>query len=136
VPGSPEIVVVSNVTEDGRPIGVHRAGENWHSDMCYALRPPHGTMLYALMAGGAGNEPSRYGKCADTTTATAGRLMLGEFRSVAVRQRRRPPSAFGSTPPPPPKVIGLVLRRVIQLRVVGSLLCGGWALEIFDSVGC
>ncbi len=33
VPGSPEIVVVSNVTEDGSPIGVRRAGENWHSDM-------------------------------------------------------------------------------------------------------
>ena len=48
VPGSPEIVVVSNGTEDGRPIGVRRAGENWHSDMCYASRPPRGTMLYAL----------------------------------------------------------------------------------------
>lgn len=48
VSGSPEIVVVSNVTEDGRPIGVRRAGENWHSDMCYAARPPRGTMLYAL----------------------------------------------------------------------------------------
>ena len=47
VPGSPEIVVVSNVTEDGQPIGVRRAGENWHSDMCYAARPPRGTMLYA-----------------------------------------------------------------------------------------
>jgi taurine dioxygenase len=48
VPGSPEIVVVSNVTEAGQPIGVRRAGENWHSDMCYAPRPPRGTMLYAL----------------------------------------------------------------------------------------
>src|SRR5690349_24865413 len=48
VPGSPEIVVVSNVTEGGQPIGVRRAGENWHSDMCYAPRPPRGTMLYAL----------------------------------------------------------------------------------------
>jgi taurine dioxygenase len=48
VPGSPEIVVVSNATEDGRPIGVRRAGENWHSDMCYTSRPPRGTMLYAL----------------------------------------------------------------------------------------
>jgi len=48
VPGSPEIVVVSNVTEDGRPIGIRRAGENWHSDMCYAPRPPRGTMLHAL----------------------------------------------------------------------------------------
>jgi taurine dioxygenase len=48
VPGNPEMVVVSNVTEDGRPIGVRRAGENWHSDMCYTARPPRGTMLYAL----------------------------------------------------------------------------------------
>ena len=48
VEGSPEIVVVSNITEDGKPIGVRRAGENWHSDMCYAARPPRGTMLYAL----------------------------------------------------------------------------------------
>jgi len=47
VPGSPEIVVVSNVTEDGKPIGVRRAGENWHSDMCYTPQPPRGTMLYA-----------------------------------------------------------------------------------------
>jgi taurine dioxygenase len=47
VPGCPEIVVVSNITDDGKPIGVRRAGENWHSDMCYAPRPPRGTMLYA-----------------------------------------------------------------------------------------
>jgi taurine dioxygenase len=47
VEGSPEIVVVSNVTEDGEPIGVRRAGENWHSDMCYTALPPRGTMLYA-----------------------------------------------------------------------------------------
>lgn len=48
VPGAPEIVVVSNVTENGKPVGIRRAGENWHSDMCYAARPPRGTMLYAL----------------------------------------------------------------------------------------
>lgn len=48
VPGNPEIVVVSNITEDGRPIGIRRAGENWHSDMSYTARPPRGTMLYAI----------------------------------------------------------------------------------------
>ena len=48
VPGSPEIVVVSNVTEGGRAIGVRRAGENWHSDMCYAARPT--TRDHALRA--------------------------------------------------------------------------------------
>jgi taurine dioxygenase len=44
IPGSPEIVIVSNVTEDGQPIGIGRAGENWHSDRCYAARPPRGTI--------------------------------------------------------------------------------------------
>jgi alpha-ketoglutarate-dependent taurine dioxygenase len=48
VPGAPEIIVVSNVTENGKPVGVRRAGENWHSDMCYTARPPRGTMLYAI----------------------------------------------------------------------------------------
>lgn len=48
VPGAPEIVVVSNVTQNGQPVGIRRAGENWHSDMCYAARPPRGTMLYAI----------------------------------------------------------------------------------------
>lgn len=48
VPGSPEIVVVSNITEDGKPIGIRRAGENWHSDMCYTATPPRGTMLFAV----------------------------------------------------------------------------------------
>jgi taurine dioxygenase len=47
VPRCPEIVVVSNITDDGKPIGIRRAGENWHSDMSYTARPPRGTMLYA-----------------------------------------------------------------------------------------
>jgi len=48
VPGNPQIVVISNITEGGRAVGVHRAGENWHSDMCYTAQPPRGTMLYAI----------------------------------------------------------------------------------------
>ncbi|MGH7092671.1 MAG: TauD/TfdA dioxygenase family protein, partial [Stellaceae bacterium] len=47
IEGCPEIVVVSNITEDGKPLGIRRAGENWHSDMCYTARPPRGTILYA-----------------------------------------------------------------------------------------
>jgi taurine dioxygenase len=47
LPNHPGIVVISNVTEDGRDIGVRRAGEDWHSDMCYTTNPPRGTMLYA-----------------------------------------------------------------------------------------
>ncbi len=47
LPDYPGIVVISNVRQDGREIGVRRAGEDWHSDMCYTANPPRGTMLYA-----------------------------------------------------------------------------------------
>ena len=66
VPGCPEIVVLSNITNDGKLIGVRRAGENWHSDMCYTARPPRGTMLYAL------ETPQLYGlPLGDTEFASA-----------------------------------------------------------------
>jgi taurine dioxygenase len=48
VPDHPEIVVLSNITEGGKPTGVRRAGENWHSDMCYTAKPPRGTILRAI----------------------------------------------------------------------------------------
>ena len=47
VPGEPDMVVVSNITKDGKLIGAKRAGEAWHSDMCYTPRPPRGSMLCA-----------------------------------------------------------------------------------------
>ncbi len=43
----PGIVVISNVEEGGREIGVKRAGAGWHSDMCYTANPPRGTILCA-----------------------------------------------------------------------------------------
>ena len=80
VPDSPEIVLVSNVTEDGRPIGIRRAGENWHSDMCYAAKPPRGTMLYALEI------PDLYGlTVGDTEFASAAAAWDG--LPLALRQR-------------------------------------------------
>lgn len=47
IDGSPEIYRVSNIEQDGKPIGTRRAGETWHTDMSYAERPARATMLYA-----------------------------------------------------------------------------------------
>lgn len=47
LPDHPGIVLVSNVEEEGRAVGIKRAGEFWHSDMCYTPKPPRGTILYA-----------------------------------------------------------------------------------------
>ncbi len=48
-PGFEEVYVISNVVEDGRPIGALGAGESaWHADMTYLEDPPFGSCLYAL----------------------------------------------------------------------------------------
>jgi len=49
VDGHPEIYVVSNVIENGVPIGSLGAGEAvWHTDMSYMPDPPKASILYAL----------------------------------------------------------------------------------------
>jgi taurine dioxygenase len=49
VAGHPEIYVVSNVIENGEPIGSLGAGEAvWHTDMSYLDLPPKASILYAL----------------------------------------------------------------------------------------
>ena len=55
VEGHPEIYVVSNVTENGVPIGSLGSGEaTWHTDMSYLQDPPKASMLYALEVPPAG----------------------------------------------------------------------------------
>ncbi len=55
VEGHPEIYVVSNVVENGVPIGSLGAGEAvWHTDMSYFPDPPKASMLYALEVPPAG----------------------------------------------------------------------------------
>jgi taurine dioxygenase len=49
VEGYPELYVVSNVVQDGRPIGSLGSGEAvWHTDMSYQATPPKASMLYAI----------------------------------------------------------------------------------------
>ena len=47
LPGHPEVLIVSNVIEDGRPIGLGDAGAYWHSDLSYKARPSMGSLLHA-----------------------------------------------------------------------------------------
>jgi len=57
VEGYPEIYVVSNVIENGVPIGSLGAGEAvWHTDMSYIPDPPKASILYALEVPPAGGK--------------------------------------------------------------------------------
>lgn len=46
-PDQPEVLIVSNVIENGKPIGLGDAGRDWHSDLSYMPKPSMGSLLHA-----------------------------------------------------------------------------------------
>ena len=55
--GRPEVLILSNITRDGKPIGVVDAGRYWHTDLCYLTRPARATLIHALEVPMSGAEP-------------------------------------------------------------------------------
>lgn len=47
-PQHPELLLVSNILEDGKPIGVVEAGQYWHTDTSYWQKPAYASLLYAV----------------------------------------------------------------------------------------
>jgi taurine dioxygenase len=47
-PGVPEVGILSNVIEDGQPIGLADAGQDWHTDMSYNQTIGFLNVLYAV----------------------------------------------------------------------------------------
>lgn len=47
LPGHPEVLIVSNILDNGQPIGLGDAGAYWHSDLSYKERPSMGSLLHA-----------------------------------------------------------------------------------------
>jgi taurine dioxygenase len=43
----PEVLVISNIRENGEPVGLGDAGHFWHSDLSYKETPSLGSMLHA-----------------------------------------------------------------------------------------
>jgi taurine dioxygenase len=47
LPSDPEVLIISNIRENGQPIGLGDAGHFWHSDLSYKETPSLGSMLHA-----------------------------------------------------------------------------------------
>jgi len=47
-PEHPEILIVSNIKDEDRYIGVPHAGRYWHTDLSYMVAPSRGSLLYAI----------------------------------------------------------------------------------------
>jgi taurine dioxygenase len=49
LPQMREIYVLSNIEENGKPIGAHNEGIGWHTDLSYKQRPVMATALYGIV---------------------------------------------------------------------------------------
>jgi taurine dioxygenase len=94
----PEINVISNVVENGRPIGGLGAGEAvWHADMTYTEMPPKAAILHALEIpeDGSGNTyfAGMYAAYealpADLKTAIAGKIAVHDASRNSAGHLRR-----------------------------------------------
>ena len=48
-PGLPEVMTLSNIVVDGKPIGLSDAGQDWHTDMSYSAEIAFANVLYGLV---------------------------------------------------------------------------------------
>ena len=56
-PGVPEVMILSNIVENGRPIGLGDAGQGWHTDMSYSRQIAFANVLYGIRIPQRGGEP-------------------------------------------------------------------------------
>ncbi|MFT3956083.1 MAG: TauD/TfdA family dioxygenase [Piscinibacter sp.] len=100
--GHPEILVVSNIVENGRPIGLGDAGHYWHSDLSYVDKPSLGSMLHAqeLPAEGGDTLFANMHRAYDTLPAALRRAVDGQqaehsylckYEELRARSPWRPP---------------------------------------------
>ncbi len=106
-PGHPEVMVLSNIKVDGKPIGLSDAGQDWHTDMSYSAEIAFANVLYGItiprrdgVALGGTEFASMYAAYddlpSDVRTRLQGATALHDFNKFWEEMRRRP----GSTRPP------------------------------------
>jgi taurine dioxygenase len=103
-PGFPDVMVLSNMTKDGQPVGLGDAGQGWHTDMSYSRDIALANVLHAIKV------PVREGRPlgdtqfrnmhlayerlpADIKRRLAGRTATHDFAKFWDMMRSRPGSA-------------------------------------------
>jgi taurine dioxygenase len=56
-PGHPEVMILSNIIENGKPIGLSDAGQDWHTDMSYSRQIAFANVLYGIKIPQRGGKP-------------------------------------------------------------------------------
>src|SRR3954462_3574218 len=106
-PGIPEVMILSNIVKDGKPIGLADAGQDWHTDMSYSKTIAFANVLYALEVPQRNGKPLGATQFCDMCAAwdglpdeikrqLKGKTALHDFNKFYEMMRQRP----GSTRPP------------------------------------
>jgi taurine dioxygenase len=106
-PGHPEVMILSNIVENGRPIGARDAGQDWHTDMSYSTTVALANVLYGIRIPRRNGRPLGGTEFADMRAAYVdlpaelkarldGMTVLHDFDKFWEMMRRRP----GSLRPP------------------------------------
>lgn len=83
MPSQPEIYVISNIVENGKPIGNPRDGFGWHTDQSYVARPTAYTLLYGVETPPVGADTLFCDTCrAYDSLSTARRDQLRKLRGT------------------------------------------------------
>jgi taurine dioxygenase len=78
-PGIPEVMILSNIVEGGKPVGLADAGQSWHTDMSYSGTIAFANVLYGVRI------PRRAGK---TLGATEFSSMHAAYEGLPAEMKR------------------------------------------------
>jgi alpha-ketoglutarate-dependent taurine dioxygenase len=129
-PGIPEVMILSNIVENGRPIGLADAGQGWHTDMSYSRMIAFANVLYgikipkrngrALGATQFANTQAAYADLpADVKRTLEGKTVLHDFNKFweMMRQEKgskRPPLTDAQKKAKPPVSHPVVLKHPLS----------------------
>lgn len=133
-PGLPQVMILSNIVRDGKPIGIGDAGQDWHTDMSYSRTVAFANVLYALEVPHRDGRPLGETRFADMGAAydalpedvkakIEGRTATHDFEKFWEMMRReknspRPPLTAAQRAAKPPVSHPLVLRHPLSGRRV------------------
>jgi taurine dioxygenase len=133
-PGIPEVMTLSNIVENGRPLGIADAGQDWHTDMSYSRTIAFANVLYGIKIPRRNGQPlgntefcsmhaAYEGLPSSLKKSLAGKTVLHDFSKFWDMMRRekgsqRPPLTEAQKKAKPPVSHSIFLTHPITGRKV------------------
>jgi len=132
-PDLPEVMILSNIVEDGKPIGIADAGQSWHTDMSYSRIYAFVNILYGIRIPHRNGQPLGNTEFCDQAAAyddlpqdlkakLNGKTVLHDFEKFWEMMRRekgsaRPPLSDAQRKAKPPVSHPIFLRHPVSGRM-------------------